>query len=88
MVKFARCAGPDATGVNSTAASDRRITFAGRLLRAFKLDEIPSLERPNRHMSLVGPGRRSRRSPVFTRGEKRMLTSGPASRPRLDCLLR
>src|SRR5512146_3002181 len=44
MVKFRSMrAGADHTGVDSTAANDRRITPIGSFLRAYKLDEIPQL---------------------------------------------
>lgn len=57
MVKF-RSMTPmaDRTGVDSTAASDPRITRVGRYIRALKLDEFSQLLNVLRgDMSLVGP---------------------------------
>ena len=46
----------DVTGVDSTSASDIRITSIGKLIRKFKIDELPQLWHVViGKMSLVGP---------------------------------
>ena len=46
----------DETGVNSTADDDPRITALGRIIRRFKLDEVPQLYNILRgDMSIIGP---------------------------------
>lgn len=55
LIKF-RSMRKGSTGLKLTAASDPRITRAGRLLRRFKLDELPQLWNVLRgDMALVGP---------------------------------
>jgi len=46
----------DTTGVSSTAGDDPRITWVGRIIRKFKLDEFPQLWNVLKgEMRLVGP---------------------------------
>ena len=47
---------PSATGTSVTVAGDRRVTRVGRVLRQFRLDELPQLWNVVRgEMALVGP---------------------------------
>jgi lipopolysaccharide/colanic/teichoic acid biosynthesis glycosyltransferase len=69
----------DRTGVFSTAATDRRITPVGRLLRAWKLDEVVQLWNVLKgEMSLVGPRPQvARDAALYTDEERRLLSVRP-----------
>ena len=41
--------------VDSTSLNDKRITNIGKLIRSFKIDEIPQLINILRTMTIVGP---------------------------------
>lgn len=80
MVKFrSMVVNADKAGVNSTSASDRRITPMGRIVRKCKLDEFTQLWNVLLgDMSLVGPRPQVEKDAgMYTDVEKRMLTVRP-----------
>ena len=80
MVKFrSMVVNADRTGVNSTGAADKRITSMGRIVRAYKIDELLQLWNVLKgDMSLVGPRPQVKAdADRYTQEEKRLLTVRP-----------
>ncbi len=80
MVKFrSMVVNADRTGVNSTSASDRRITPIGRFVRAYKIDELTQLWNVLKgDMSLVGPRPQVHAdAELYTHEERRLLSVRP-----------
>jgi len=80
MVKFrSMVLRADATGVDSTAGDDPRVTRLGAAIRRFKVDEIPQLLNVLiGSMSLVGPRPNvERETRLYTTDERRLLSVRP-----------
>ena len=80
MLKFRSMAvGAAKSGVSSTSADDPRITAMGRLVRAYKIDELGQLWNVVKgEMSLVGPRPQVRSdASLYTSQEQQLLTVRP-----------
>ena len=80
MIKFrSMIVNASASGVDSTASDDKRITTIGRIVRKFKIDEIPQLFNVMiGEMSFVGPRPNvESETRMYSKVEQRILTVKP-----------
>lgn len=69
----------ESSGVDSTSQDDKRITYIGKFIRAYKIDEITQLWNVlTGQMSLVGPRPNVKRDvDLYTDEEKKILSAKP-----------
>ena len=80
MIKFrSMVVNADNSGVDSTSASDSRITPLGSFIRKYKIDELPNFFNIIKgEMSFVGPRPNVKReTDLYTSDEKQLLTVRP-----------